>query len=459
MALDAPTLWSNIYIMKNYTEETKAAARINLERSKTCPLFLTWLSIEGQTNAEAQEVIDDLVIAYANRWQRITLIANGEEVADALHAVMEPLDFQILRDVEIYCLSSKLSLSGPTLCRSAPFLRRCRLHHVPSLPPLPSNLVVLDYMLTMLGKEPFSLDPLLDFLPHVAHSLEHLRFGSPTSNISVTPRKPKIPLPNLKSLLVKDSHNIMEHILAPNLTYFAALYLFKPDARKVAEMFRGFSAPKLRSIRFRRTPLLPLLALHDLPSMFPQLESVMFADCTDESAFIDLLEPPRPEKTSSLQKTAKYPPNHRNVGGPFPSLKELAISDLGNWTSLQAAIEKRLKDGDKSLRMIHLPKGEETEPITRHLTRWLPKQGIEFALYEPKQLCMSTPPGFQDDFCNEESRLFHEMMDGTDWDDEEDGDYEEYRDYGDFEEWEEGFTDSDFYDDEEEDTEDGFYDV
>ena len=459
MALEAPTLWSNIYITKNYTEETKEAAHINLERSKSAPLFLTWFSMEGQTDAEAEEIIDDLIIPYAHRWQRITLLANGEEVADALHAVMGPLDFQILRDVEISCLSSKLSLSGLTLCRNAPLLRRCRLHHVPSLPSLPSNLVVLDYLLTMLGEEPFSLDPLLDFLPHVAHSLEHLRFGSPTSNISATPRKPKIPLQNLKSLLVKDSHNIMEHILTPNLTYFAASYLFKPDAKKVAEMFHGFSAPKLQSIQFRKIPLLPLLVLHDIPSMFPQLESVMFADCTYESAFVDLLEPSQPKGSSSLQTAANHSPIHRNVGGSFPNLKELAISDMANWTSLQAAIEKRLKNGDKSLRMIHLPKEDETESIMRHLTRWLPKQGIELVLYEPRQLRMPTPPVFQDDFCNEEFRLFHQMMDAADWDDEEDDDYEDYED---FEYWQERFIygDSDDDEEEEEDIEgDGYYDV
>ena len=41
VALDAPTLWSNIYITKYYTEKTRIAARISLERSKMCPLFLT----------------------------------------------------------------------------------------------------------------------------------------------------------------------------------------------------------------------------------------------------------------------------------------------------------------------------------------------------------------------------------------------------------------------------------
>ena len=446
VALEAPTLWSNIYIIKHYTEETGEAARIHIERSKARPLFLTWFSSGGQTNAEAQEVIDDLIIPHANRWQRITLIADGEEVADALLAVMGLLDFQILQDLEISRLSSQPPPPGFTLCRSAPILRRCRVHHVPSLPPLPSNLVILDCMLTMPEGKPFNLDPWLEFLPHVAHSLEHLRFGPPTSNVSITSRKSRITLQNLKSLLVKGSHDIMGHILTPNLTYFAVLHPFKPDAQKVAEIFDGFSAPKLQSLQFRKTPLLPLLASHNLPSMFPQLESVMFADCTNESAFIDLLEPPQPKD--------------RKVENPFPKLKELAISAMANWTSLQAAIEKRLKNDDKSLQVIHLPKEDVTGPITRHLTHWLPKQGIELVLYEPRQLQMPTPLGFQDDFCIEESLLFAEMIDGSDWDDEEDDDYEE--DHEDFEYWQEGFTYSDFDDEEDEEEgaeEDGFYDV
>ena len=419
VALDAPTLWSNIYIMKHYTEETREAAHINLERSKICPLFLTWFSNQWQFTAEAQEVIDDLIIPYANRWQRITLIASGEEVADALVAAMGPLDFEILQDLEISRLSPRAS--GLTLCRSAPLLRRCRLSHVPSLPPLPLNLVVLDCEFTIPGSEPFNLDPWLEFLPHVAHSLEHLRFGPPASDVSVTPRESRVTLPNLKSLLVRDSHCIMDHILTPNLTYFAAFHPFEPDARKVAEMFHGFFAPKLQSVRFGQTPLLPLLTSQDLPSMFPELETVVFEGCDDESAFINLLEPPQPP---SVRRATKYPPKHQNVENPFPKLKELAISELANWTSLQAAIENRRKNGDKTFRTVHLPKEGVIGNLMQYLTRWLPKQGVKLALYEPGELVASTPPGFQDDFCNEEFRLFHEIVDERPWDGEEDEDFE-----------------------------------
>ena len=431
VALDASTLWSNIYIMKYYTEKTRMAARISLERSKTCPLFLTWFSKEGQTNAEAQEVIDDLIIPYADRWQRITLMADGEEVADALVAAMGPLDFQILQDIEISRPSWGPYISELTLCRNAPLLRRCRLLRIPSLPPLPSNLVVLDYesVLIMVGEMPFDLDPLLKFLPHVAHSLEHLRFGPPSYNVSVTHPKPRILLPNLKSLLVRDSYTIMEHIIAPNLTYFAAsLFIYAPEALEAAEMFHGFSAPKLQSIRFCGVPLLPLLTLHDLPSMFPQLESVMFESCDDESAFIDLLKPPRPTKPSSSRKAAEYPPKHRKVESPFPKLKELAIWDVENLASLQATIEKRRKNGDESLRTLRLSKDDVTEGIMRHLTRWLPKRGIELVLYERYELVMSGPSEFQDDFYDEESLLCDEIMDESEWSDEEDNDYDDYED-------------------------------
>ena len=452
VALGAPTLWSNIYIMKYYTEETRMAARISLGRSRRCPLFLTWFSKEGQTNAEAQEVIDDLVIPYANRWQRITLFADGDEVADALVAMMEPLNFEILQDIEISRPSWGPDTSGLTLCRNAPLLRRCRLLRIPSLPPIPSNLVVLDYesIVIMLGQMPFDLDPLLEFLPHVAHSLEHLRFGPPSYNISVTLPKPRILLQNLKSLLVRDSYAIMEHILAPNLTYFAAsLYIYAPEALEAAEMFHGFSAPKLQSIRFGGIPLLPLLALHDLPSMFPQLESAMFEGCDDELAFIDLLKPPRPKKSSSSRKAAKYPPKHRKVESPFPKLKELTISDVGNLASLQAAIEKRRKNGDKSLRTVHLPKRDVTEDIMRHLTRWLTKRGIELVLYERYELVMSGPSEFQDDFYDGESLLYDEIMDESEWSDEEDDDYDDYDDDVDDDEDNEDDDDHDDYEDDE----------
>ena len=247
---------------------------------------------------------------------------------------------------------------------------------------MPSNLVVLDCVFLALGPTEFDLDPLLEFLPHVAHSLEHLRFGPPpASTVHFTPGTPKIPLENLKSFLIIDSHVIVNQILAPNLTYFAVSYSLKADTKGAAGIFQGFSAPKLRSIQLHKIPLLPCLATHNLPSMFPQLKSVLLSGCADELAFVPLLE------------------------NQFPHLGELMISDMTIWTSLQAAIEKRLKNGEKSLRKIRLPKGDATEAIIPHLRRWLPAQGIELVLYEPEELPWSTPE-FQDGPCDEENSLF-----------------------------------------------------
>jgi hypothetical protein len=52
---------------------------------------------------------------------------------------------------------------------------------------------------------------------------------------------------------------------------------------------------------------------------------------------------------------------------------------------------------------------EATEAIMSHLRRWLPAQGIELVLYEPGELSAS-PPEFQDDFCDEETDLFLEIV-------------------------------------------------
>ena len=428
VALGAPTLWTNIRILEYYTEEKREAARIYLERSKTCPIFLTWFTEPGQSYTDVPGVIEDIIIPGAERWQRITLIAGNIVIPDALLVAMEPLDLPLLQDVEISCVPLLQPFSPKrTLCRTAPLLRRCRFRDIPSLPPLPSNLVVLDCVFLAFGSAEFDLDPLLEFLPHVAHSLEHLRFGPPpTSKVKFTPRTPRIPLENLKSLLITDSHIIMNHILAPNLTYFVAFHPPDADAKEAAGIFDGFSAPKLQSIQFHKTPLLPLLATHDLPSMFPQLESILLSDCTDESAFVPLLEPPKPKKPSSLKKASKYPPKHRKVDNPLPRLKELTISDMTMWASLQGAIEKRLKNGDKSLRKIQLPKEEATEVIMPHLRQWLPAQGVELVLYEPGELPRSTPE-FQDKFCDEENRLFFDIsMEGSEWDDDDDDDDYDY---------------------------------
>ena len=426
VALSAPTLWTDIRVMNSDTEETRNAPHIYLERSKTCPIFLTWFSNPDQSHNNIRGVINDLIIPGAERWQRITLLTEDNETADASLTAMESLDFPFLQDVEISCMLVEMSPRNATFCRSAPLLRRCRFRGIPSFPPLPSNLVVLDCLYPAFGVQEFNLDALLEFFPHVAHSLEHLRFGPPPiSNVHFTPRTSRIPLEHLKSLIIKDSHVILDHIFTPNLTRFVVLRPFEAHTMDVAKMFEGFSAPTLRSIQFYEIPLLPILTVHNFPSMFPQLESIALSDCTDESAFALLLEPPKPKKPSSLQKASKYPPKHRKVQNPFPNLKELRISDMTIWTSVQATIEKRLKNGDKSLKKIQLPNEEATTTIMPHLRRWLPAQGIELVLYEPGESSTS-PPEFQDDFCDEEARLFVGIMERDEWEkyDDDDDDYE-----------------------------------
>jgi len=439
VALCAPTLWTDIRLVQ-HTEKTREAARIYLERSKTCPIFLTWFSDPEQTYADIQRVIDDLIIPGAERWQRITLFTGDYSAGHILLAAVKPLDFPILQDVEISCTMVESPPSNPTFCHNAPLLRRCRFRSVPFLPPLPSNLVVLDCMFRPLEPTEFDLDPLLEFLPHVAHSLEHLRFGPPpVSKVRITPRTSRIPLEHLKSLLIKDSHVILDHIFTPNLTHFTAS---RPhDAMDAAKIFEGFSAPMLRSIQFHDAPLLPILNAHNFPSTFPQLESITLSCCTDELAFVLLLKPPEPNKSSS-QKASR----HREVQNPFPNLKDLTISDMTVWTSLQAAIEKRIKNGNKLLRKIQLPKEEAMEAIISHLRRWLPTQGIELVLYKPGELSMS-PPEFQDDFCDEEARLFLDIVERIEW--------EKYNEDDDFDRnWD--FYDG--YDEEDEEDDDLYYD-
>jgi hypothetical protein len=458
VALSAPTLWTNIYIMKYYTEGTGELARTYLDRSKTCPIFLTWFSKPEQYHSDALGVVNDLIIPGAERWQRITLIAENDAATCALLTAMGSLDFPTLQDVEISCPMKDLSPSKPTLCRNAPLLRRCRFRGVPSLPPLPSNLVVLDCVFSAMEQKVFDLDPLLEFLPHISHSLEHLRFGPPPiSKIQSRPHTSKIPLENLKSLLIKDSHAIMNHIFTPNLTYFVAVQPHEVDTRSAAKMFEGFSAPMLKSIQFHGVLLQPVLTGHNVfLRCSPNSNRLCFPVAPTSQPSSDLLEPPNPKGSPSV-KASKYPPEHRKVENPFPNLKELAISDMKIWTTLQAAIEKRLKNGDRSLRKIRLPKGEVTEVIISHLRRWLPAQGIELVLNESGELPTSTPE-FQDDLCDEETRLFFEVMQESEWNEDDDYDYWEEREpfHPDFElpahldphqYWDEFYDD---YDDEEE---------
>lgn len=451
----APTLWTDIRVMQHDTGGALEGPRIYLERSGTCPIFLTWFSYVEPSGSDFQDVIDDLIIPGAERWQRITVIAGEDYTSEIFLDAIEHLNFPILQDIEVSSMLLELTPSNRALCHSAPLLRRCRLRGVPSLPP-PSNLVVLDYMFSALAFTDFNLDPLLEFLPHVAHSLEHLRFAPPpVSKVQFTPRTSKITLEHLKSLLIRDSHTIMDHILTPSLAHFVILCPLGQE-KMDPSVFEGFSAPMLRSIQFYGVPLLPTLEVHNFPSMFPHLNSFTLSGCTDESAFALLLEPPEPKKPSSLQKASKYPPKHRKVQNPFPSLKELTVSDTTSWTTFQAAIEKRLKNGDKTLRKIQLPEAETAAVILSHLRRWLPAHGIELALYEPGELPVAALE-FQDDFCNDETDLFLAIVELNEWtryqedgmDPDQEWDYDGYEDEDEDEnfDWE---LDPELYSDEDE---------
>jgi hypothetical protein len=392
--LGTPGFWTNILIQHNTAGE-KAAVRAYLERSKMCPLSLTWFS-HRQPDTNAQGLIDNLIVpALAERWQRITLISYDGGTVDKLLAAMGALDFPILLDIEVPLIFQHLmALAPPGLtCRNAPLLRRCRLTDSLSFPPIPSNLVVLDYELRPWVSSRINLSPLFKFLPHVAHSLEHLRIRSTWSLHleSDTPRRPRIPLPNLKSLVVVDSQIVVDRILTPNLTNLIVTYHYpNKNAQEVVEMFDGFSAPKLQSLQFYQTPLLPLLTSHHLPSMFPQLESVSLIDCFDEPAFISLLELQKP---LSLQ----VPEESKHLQGryPFPELKELTMSTpvSKHPISFEAVISLKAAIQCADL---------DTPSFIQHLTRLLCKRGIKLILSKCREWpIFGKPPEFQDEFLNE----------------------------------------------------------
>ena len=400
VVLGAPTLWANIRIARKYsTEQIKDIIHTCLERSKMCPISLTWYWRSRTDDVDIiRVVLDHLIVPYAERMQRITVLIDdhGQINIDAFLAVTESLDFPILRDVEIF--SDASSTLTRTLGRNVPLLRRCRLHCSFLLQPLPSNLVVLDHSYPLHREDTTNIHRLLEFLPHVAHSLEHLRSRLPLSKISFSADGSKINLQNLKSLIVENNHIIMDHILVPNLIYFAGLRLLY-EGVEVDKMFNNFSAPKLQSIRFYKTPLSCLLAQHEVLKMFSQLESVVLVHCGDESSFIQLLEPLKPEEPFSLGGALE---------NPFPNLKELAISDTKNWTSLLAMIEKRLKNNNKSLRKVLFPQMQgnfSATDISLAPMRWLSEQGIEHVVYNlnwAQQTILSVPPEFQDNFWNKE---------------------------------------------------------
>ena len=348
VVLGAPYFWTDIHIT-NWSKKVKAAAHTYLERSQSCPLSLTWVE-EKSSGTGALAVLNDLIVPFAERCYRMSVDIYSPKVAGPLLAGMQTLDFPILRDLHFQVSGPRKRSPFKLIIQSAPRLRRCKFVNLIFTLPLPSNLAVLDYQFPLgAARSPDILGPLLDFFPHVAHSLERLRILTPLPFSPVIPRRPRILLQNLKSLVVcEQSCIVTDNIITPNLTSLCV-------ARGRANGLHGFHAPQLRSLTLCRVPLLPLLTLRDLPSMFPQLESVVFARCDDVSASIPLLLAPEQNEPCSLQGGSKHPPKPY----PFPKLKELTVVMDLEWPnclpSLQAAMQwQRRVDQDTHSFIEHL---------------------------------------------------------------------------------------------------------
>ena len=410
MALGEPSLWANVYLMEDKEEIQMGPATLAyLRGSGNHPLFLTWFSF-GWTRAA--EVFEKLISPHAGRLQRITMINinhyHEKPIWEFLMNVMGPLSFPILQDVEIYSADRRPSPSWSTLHLEAPCLRRSKLETPFILQSTSPSLVVLDQNIPTRTEGPFDLNPLLDLMDHVSHSLEHLRIGGGSYNVFVsTPDRSKIYFQKLKSLIIGDCDILMHHILTPNLTHLDVC--FSCSSEQVVEMFNGFSAPKLKSIRFYCVPLLPLLASHNIPSMFPQLTTIVINKCDDTPAFISLLEPLERKESVLPQEGLEYQEKPQQVENPFPELKELEIRaeiDLEMiLTSLQVAIEKRLEAGINRLQTIRL--GEEIVEDANTFKRYLTGQGIRLTELEwwDRTPGLSPPLAFQDYFYYKEHNI------------------------------------------------------
>ena len=205
IVLGAPELWTTIVIwMEYWIKRIKVIAHTYLERSKECLISITWLWYPAYTRV----VIHHLMTPGAKRLQRINVISVDEKGAYKLFAAIGFLDLPFLQDVKISCLRRKIPQGGPTSRFTPPLhLRHCRLRGVlfEFHPPFLSNqLVILDISFEGRTRGLFNFVPFLEFLPNVAHSLEHLRFGPLVGWFPIPPGKfGRTTLQKLETLLIE----------------------------------------------------------------------------------------------------------------------------------------------------------------------------------------------------------------------------------------------------------------
>ena len=356
----APTLWTDIVILASEENNNLDlnAARLFMERSKSCPLSLTW----DNPHRNQDPVIHDILSPASYRLKNLTIEARFR-IPDSLLITLEAMQFPTLEYFSFteWCRSRGPPLPQPSL--AAVNLYAPRLHRCVSL-----NSVVPTGTLSSLARleivifrhdRPFDPAAFFDLLRNTAQNLKRLRLEGlklPLRGYSLN--APNVRLQALEDLTLQFASEFLLFISAPNLH---TLRLCDDSVHSIPSL-EGFRAPKLTHLHFSDLLLLDLETNVDLPWQFQELETVVFFEChsTNSSFFL-------------------HASSTRNGVPAFPSLSSITLTDPEAFGSVKSMVEgqKAANPGTTTLKKLHLLDWDWT--ISLDDREWMSTQGIGFS--------------------------------------------------------------------------------
>jgi F-box-like len=383
IAVDTATLWLKIHTFDFPQSSNSKLARLYLERSKSCPLDITFVHKYDAGNQSTQTRFMELLPSFG-RWRVLTIITDdGEQMEQMLHLLehifpplLETLQMSVIRPsfpIDDGRRAVRVPFELPIFLRGASRLHTVRLRNVPGfVQPAFANLVAVT--LIMLDHEKYSFTRLRQFLDHVSQSLIYLRFELDELDTESRRNLRPVKLPVLRYLDIKFSP-ILSLISAPALEKLSLACLNATDLITIA------NHSPFTSLRHLVLVDMDLACLTHQPhffATFPHLTSLTFVDCWKEWSLLKLLQ-----HQSALGGGHVSRRNDRaSVALVLPSLRALAISEMSNWPLVQSILAERLTEEGQGISRIGVPLDKGTMCILDHLRTWLGARDIELDLID-----------------------------------------------------------------------------
>jgi F-box-like len=412
VALDTATLWTDIRIYHPSMTQIRRSSYYEtcLERSKSSLIDVNYYHFY-RASYTIITVLSSL-LPHIARVRRLTfVIENRLSLLTALQAFDEVTAAPRLESLRISLLDrsggSFLERTGfPLFAGGAPLLRSVQYNGILfTEQPRFTGFTSFTFRMRVIDQRVY-LPHFLDILTSVAHTLVRLRVWEVDfySEPSDHPFRP-VELPLLESLDLSKAR-ILPYLHIPRLR---RLYM-KDVKDETLETFMKLSSSlglsKLQSLKFDNLNLSCFKDRIAVVRGLPLLTELMIWNCTNDEAFLTLLQQRYP---SGYPQTQSGPStDSANPGVTMPHLRSLTVSVDISWPLVQAIIEGRITRG--------LPFDRIRFPKTKHIDSlqieiWLVEKSFnyEFLHYDEEEIADLGDSGWisDEEHVVEEARRAH----------------------------------------------------